>query len=281
MVRKRGKSRLSSATKRARRFKKKYVVDALTKRPKKLLPVMYPQLKEALIEWDYLETLLFDKYEVLGIPEDEQPYYTAWAKQKAEKGLKLSEETKIAEDSILHDEFVLRGLDPKWLFELELTVDDWLEVEKQGIVNKRILYLKCRVDSVGVAYVEVLGNTQHLPPTDKSLGTIMVTEQTYTLKSLDISSFITSWSELNNFCIHLYIKGTSTANCYITYAYVIAGFNTHARKVVVNNFSADWNMWTHTGTFPWLDKDDGDIHSIYGYGPPYGLRDAYFDFTDV
>jgi len=148
------------------------------------------------------------------------------------------------------------------------------------VINTRTLYIKGRVDSAGTANVEVLYNFKHDPASDISLTTLAFTSQTYETKAIDITSIVSNVTDLNNFCVHFYIAGTSTANCYITYAYIIAGFNTPPQTLVVTTFSGDWNMWTHNGTSPWLDADDGDPNSIYGYGPPYGLRDAYYDFQN-
>jgi hypothetical protein len=135
LTRKRGKSRLSDAQKRARRFKQKYVVDALTKRPKKLLPAWELYLREELTKWDYLEVLLFPQFEALGIPEEQYPNYLAWAKRKAEMGLRFSEETQVVEFDVLRGEFVLRGLVPAWLDFLEPYVDYWI-----GMVKFSLLY---------------------------------------------------------------------------------------------------------------------------------------------
>lgn len=122
---KRGKSRLSSASKRAARYRAKYQLNPVTKRYKKLLPVMYPQIGDVLTKWDALEKLLFPRYTALGIPTAIQPFYTAWAKRKAETCVHLADTTKEKEWSILDDEFILRGLDPDWLEELSLTVGEW------------------------------------------------------------------------------------------------------------------------------------------------------------
>jgi len=141
MTRKRGKSRLSSADKRAYRYRRKYVVDTLTKRPKKLLPVMYPQMRDALIDWDYLETLLFPVFEALGIDVDQYPYYMAWAKRKGEAGLRFSSVTQAEEWAILQDEFEARGLNPAFLVEIEPYVEYWVHLlkgEPSNIVDLKV-----------------------------------------------------------------------------------------------------------------------------------------------
>jgi len=127
MTRKRGKSRKSSATKRALRWKQKYVVDALTKRPKILLPSWYLYLREAEINWDYLETLLFPEFEACGVPIADYAYYMAWAKQKGAIGLTFRDTTRTEEHDVLKQVFVRRGLDPDIMDCLEPTVDKWLE----------------------------------------------------------------------------------------------------------------------------------------------------------
>jgi len=111
MVRKRGRSRLSSAVKRIQRWKNKYVVDALTKRPKILLPTWLLYAEYEWTEWDFVETTLFPEFEELGIPEWEWAYYMAWAKRRVVKGLRFSGTSLEEEWAILDDEFVTRGLD--------------------------------------------------------------------------------------------------------------------------------------------------------------------------
>jgi len=136
MTRKRGKSRSSSATKRARRWKEKYALDPLTKRAKKLLPNMYPQMRTALINWDWLEVLLFPKFVACGVPEVEYPNYMAWAKRKAELGLSFDDYTRAAEKEVLKAEFVTRGLDAAKLDCIEPTVDTWIDqMTGEKIVN--------------------------------------------------------------------------------------------------------------------------------------------------
>jgi len=125
MTRKRGKSRTSDATKRFRRFRYKYDINPLTKRSKKLLPIMYPQIEDQLIKWDTLEKILFPRYDELGIPADQQPYYTAWAKRKGEICLRFIGETRDNEFFILDDEFIRRGLNETWLNDLSNYVREW------------------------------------------------------------------------------------------------------------------------------------------------------------
>jgi len=134
MVSKRGKSRLSDSTKRALRFEAKYSVDPVTKRFKILLPVMYPQLETALRTWDYLEVLVFPKMEELGIPEEQYPFYMAWIKRKAEKGLMFSGVTQTSEYQLLKAEFVERGLDPVKLDLIEPFIDSWVGYMKSSPV---------------------------------------------------------------------------------------------------------------------------------------------------
>jgi len=86
---------------------------------------MYPQLETQLELWDNLELLLFPKYNELGIPSDQQPYYTAWAKRKAEVCVHLAETTRDQEWSLLDDEFETRGLTPSWLTELTPLIEEW------------------------------------------------------------------------------------------------------------------------------------------------------------
>jgi hypothetical protein len=123
------RSRLSNAQKRARRFKLKYMVDPVVLRYKSLLPQMVPGMTYALYSWDELELLLFARYAVLGIPTALQPFYTAWAKQKASIGLRFGWKTFEAETDVLHTVFEKRGLDPDTLDDLEDTVDVWLAQE--------------------------------------------------------------------------------------------------------------------------------------------------------
>jgi len=119
--------------KRATRFKRKYVVDPLTKRAKKLLPVMYPLMKDALVDWDKLEQYLFPKFEELGIPSEEYDFYLAWAKRKGHKGLRFDQETRVLEVEILKQEFITRGLDEAKLDVLEPVVDTWIS-EMRGVL---------------------------------------------------------------------------------------------------------------------------------------------------
>jgi len=126
-MRKRRKSRLSSASKRTARWRGKYSVDAVTKRAKKLLPIMYPQLETALVDWDKLEQYLFPKFEELGITGVEVDYYLSWAKRKGQIGLVFNENTREAEFALLRSEFLQRGLNGDNLDALEPTVDKWIE----------------------------------------------------------------------------------------------------------------------------------------------------------
>jgi len=132
-MRKKGKSRLSTGEKRAKRYRAKYQVDPVVKRYKRLLPHVYPWEETALISWDFLETLLFAEYAELGIPSDEQPNYTAWAKRKAEMSLFLSQETLKAEIALLTEEFITRGLNSSWLASLELVVDLWVMLMRSTV----------------------------------------------------------------------------------------------------------------------------------------------------
>jgi len=128
MTRKRGKSRKSSAIKRARRFKGKYVVDSLTKRPKKLLPAWYLYLRPELIEYDFLETRLFPKFVECGVPTEGYDFYMAWAKQRAQICLTFSETTRAEEYAVLRQTFITRGLDATKLDCLAPTIDAWNNV---------------------------------------------------------------------------------------------------------------------------------------------------------
>jgi len=151
-MRKRGKSRLSSPYKRATRYRLKYTVEEASKRAKKLLPVMYPQLEIALANWDFLEQLIFPAFEFLGIPESEYDWYMAWVKQKGEIGLKFDEGTREAEVSVLTEEFVTR-----------LTT---LETPEE-VVRERLAYLEPIVDK-WINYMRT-GSLKSLGFTAKSL----------------------------------------------------------------------------------------------------------------
>lgn len=135
MTRKRGKTRTSYPTRRLRRFETKYSVDALTHRAKKLLPVMYPHLRVELINWDYLEVLLFPKFIVCGIAEEDYDFYLAYAKRKAELGLKVNDLTWLAEVEALKAEFVARGLDPAKLSCVDATIDYWVSLIRREVVD--------------------------------------------------------------------------------------------------------------------------------------------------
>lgn len=115
------------AERRIKRWRKKYTVEEATKRAKKLLPVMYPQMETQLIIWDELEQMLYPVFEELGIPTEEYRYYMAWAKRKGALGLDFSAGTRTQEINLLYDEFVTRGLNPDFLDELEPIVDEWIE----------------------------------------------------------------------------------------------------------------------------------------------------------
>ena len=125
-MRKRGKSRFSSGTKRALRFRLKYATDPLCHRAKVLLPVKYAHLKTALINLDDFEITLFSAFEAEGIPSELWPFYMAWAKRKLKKGLKFWDSTFTLEGELLRQEFVLRGLDMTTLNNLEPIVDAWI-----------------------------------------------------------------------------------------------------------------------------------------------------------
>jgi len=121
---------MSTATLRAKRYRRKYRVQETPIRYKKLLPVMYPQMRQALINWDELELLLFPVMEALGIDPSQYPYYMAWAKRKAKAGLKFSSVTEAEEWLCLEDEFETRGLNPLFLVELEPYVEQWVNERK-------------------------------------------------------------------------------------------------------------------------------------------------------
>lgn len=127
---------------------------------------MYPQMREALINWDYLETLLFPEFERLGIDLTKYPYYMAWAKRKAESGLRFSSVTQAQEWLILQDEFEARGLDPAFLVELEPTVEKWVHIIK-GEAWTETLPVSEYVEEVCVNWVKV-GAPPYL---DKNDGT--------------------------------------------------------------------------------------------------------------
>jgi len=125
-MRKRGKASFRSGEDTVKRWDAKYTGETTSKRAKRLMRIMYPQLRQALLDWDMLEVALFLKYADLGIPEELWVYYTAWAKRKGEIGLKFDETTRDEEYAILRAEFITRGLDPDALDELELVIDDWV-----------------------------------------------------------------------------------------------------------------------------------------------------------
>lgn len=87
---------------------------------------MYPNIEQSLRDWDYLEQLLLPHFPELGIPEDQYEFYMAWAKQKAELGLKYEGKTFEIENTILRTKWILRGLDPDILDALEPYVDEWI-----------------------------------------------------------------------------------------------------------------------------------------------------------
>jgi len=133
MTRKRGKSRYSNPTKRTQRYRKKYTVDAVTKRHKKLLPMEYAGLSEALIDWNALEVLMFTQFAQLGIPTEEYGFYMSFAKRKAEIGLMFDETTRQKEVDILVGEFETRGLDKDKLLDLEPHIDEWIDIVRGKI----------------------------------------------------------------------------------------------------------------------------------------------------
>jgi len=110
-VRKRGKSRSSSATKRAERYRRKYTVDATAKRAKVLLFSWSEQMREKLQQLDELELIAFEAFQECGVETSLYDYYMAWVKRKYQLGLGMGETTKAEEDIILQDEFVQRGLE--------------------------------------------------------------------------------------------------------------------------------------------------------------------------
>jgi len=128
MTRKRGKSRKSSADKRAFRYKRKYVIDALTKRPKILLPTWELYLRKEEINLDFLETMLFPQFETCGVPLAEYDYYMAWVKERAKRCLAFKGTTLAEEYAILKQVFVNRGLSATILDCLAPTVDSWNEI---------------------------------------------------------------------------------------------------------------------------------------------------------
>jgi len=115
---------------RAKRYRQKYTVDSATKRYKKLLPTMYPQLEFELASLDELELAVFAKLAELGVPTVLWDYYMAFAKRKGKCGLAFWDKTFIAEQSILIDEFIRRGLIEANLEAIADVVDVWIRARR-------------------------------------------------------------------------------------------------------------------------------------------------------
>jgi hypothetical protein len=122
------------ATRRIRRYRRKYQVDPTTLRAKVLLPQIYPRLEVALEDLASLEADCYAVLESLGVPEELWGYYEAFYYRAAELGLSYWDVTFQAELQLLIDEFVARGLSEDVLKALVDKLIPWLRA-KRGIAK--------------------------------------------------------------------------------------------------------------------------------------------------
>jgi len=87
---------------------------------------MVYNLEPELVKLDFLEVMTFVEYDLLGIAESEQPYYTAFVKRSAEIGLTFEGSSRYEEQRLLREEFEERGLDPSILAMLQQDVDTYV-----------------------------------------------------------------------------------------------------------------------------------------------------------
>jgi len=126
------------ATRRIRRYKRKYQVDPTTLRAKVLLPQMYPRLELALADLASLEADCYAVLESLEVPSELWGYYEAFYYRAAELGLSYWDATFRAELQLLINEFVARGLSEDVLEALVDKLIPWLMAKRsigKTIVN--------------------------------------------------------------------------------------------------------------------------------------------------
>jgi len=121
------------ATRRVKRYKRKYQVDPTTLRVKVLLPQMYPRLELALYDLMEVEVIAAAVLSDLAVPSELWDYYYAFTKRLTRLGLEFWGSTLEAEIELLIREFTIRGLDPDVLKAIYEKMMPWL-MEKRGLL---------------------------------------------------------------------------------------------------------------------------------------------------
>ena len=153
--------------------------------------------------------------------------------------------------------------------------------------NGGTLYVRAKAPlGVGYAQFQV---TFYNGETSKNLGTLTVSSTSYTTFALDISHYyINDFAHINN----AKIKFTYTY-CYamnyprVTYAYLrvkwydIWDGSSWTEDLFVNGYDGTFNQWSHVGTSPYINTDDGDTSYTEGIPPATPTNDGYYTFTDT
>jgi len=105
-------ARRSAPRRRVFRTRAKYDYQVTTRRYKRLLPIMWPELDWELYILDQLEQEAYALLEAQGIPTDQQNYYVGFTKKLWERRIDFGDATYAKEKESLENEYTLRGLDP-------------------------------------------------------------------------------------------------------------------------------------------------------------------------
>jgi hypothetical protein len=106
------------ATRRIRRYKRKYQTDPTVLRAKVLLPQMYPRMEEALKDLEKQEQICFEGFSQLLVPSNQWDYYLAYCKRQADLCARFEGNTLLSEIENLINEFEARGLNRNMLLDL-------------------------------------------------------------------------------------------------------------------------------------------------------------------
>jgi len=190
---------------RAQRYVKKYDTFPVVKRYKVLLPAMYPQLEYQLAVLDELEIAVYAKLLELGVPSALWPYYMAFAKRKGKTGLEFWNTTYLAEQAILIDEFMRRGL-------IEATLEAIAEIVDKWIKEQRGLYEDLLVNSVIFNTWSTVGSSPYLDTDDGDTSKIYTPYISMGLDSVFGLVDTTLDPPYSDITLNWKVKGTSANN---------------------------------------------------------------------
>jgi hypothetical protein len=135
------------ATRRIRRYKRKYQTDPTVLRAKVLLPQMTPRMEEALQSLEKQEQISFEGFDQLLVPSNQRDYYLAYCKRLFELCVRFEGNTLLSEIENLINEFEARGLDRNMLLDLRQFIFQ-RAYEHRGLLIPSII----RIAALCVAY---------------------------------------------------------------------------------------------------------------------------------